>query len=189
MKESLKIIIQSTLVERAPHGLTVDNFIQLIQGEEENSIINSLDQLIEEGIVSKREGNIKDDYHLTSYENIPTKRYININGIKVPRMLSNDTARPEDINLFFESLANKTADIENTIEERLDDKLKSYWANIIVLFGAFIGLFSLIITFVQKVEIKGGETFWNVLSLNTAQVFPLAIVLAGFVYLLKKLFK
>ena len=189
MKESLKTIIHSTLVERAPHGLTVDNLIQLIQGEGSKSIIDCLNQLIEEGIVSKREGNIKDDYCLTSYENIPTKKYININGIKVPRMLANDTARPEDINLFFESLANKTAEIENTIEERLNEKLKSYWANIIILFGVFIGLFALIITFVQKVEIKGSETFWNVLSLNTAQVVPLAIVLAGFVYLLKRLFK
>ena len=189
MAESIKTKVHSLFVERAPNHLTVDNLVTLLGGLSTNQIETALNQLIEEGFIVERKGKIKDDYALSSYDNIPSKQYINISGVKVPRLLANDVARPEDVNVFFESLAKKTGALEDDFERRVDEKLKAYWANIIVLFGLFIGVFSLIITFVEKVELKSGETFWNVFLLNSAQVLPLALVLAGFVFLLKKLFK
>lgn len=189
MPESTKENIHSIFIERAPNSLTVDNLISLIQGESVKNIEACLKQLVEEKVIEERDGEVKKDYKLISYKNIPSKQYMNINGIKVPRLLAKDHIRPEDVNIYFESLANKLTSIERTTEERINEKLKEYWANIIILFGVFIGLFSLIITFVEKVELKGGESFLNVLLLNVAQVIPLAVVLAGFVYLLKKLFK
>lgn len=191
MEESIKTRIHNAFIERAPNSLTIDNLIKLIEGVNASQIESFLNEMIDDGLAVKRQGQgkIKDDYNLVSYNNIPSKEYITIGDIKVPRLLANDRARPEDINIYIESLAKKSVELENNIESTIDERLKGYWANIIVLFGIFIGLFSLIITFVDKVKIDASQSFWSVLSLNLAQVLPLAIVLGGFVFLLKKMFK
>ena len=183
--ETSKIL--EVFYRRAPNFLTVDNIAYDLPGMDHAAIRNALSNLCEEGIIKERKGKekIKDDYALPSYDNIPVKEYMSISGIKVPRLISYDRARPEDLNIFFESLAARTASMESEFDRIVEDKLQSYWANIIVLFGIFIGLFSLIVTFVEKIETQAGSGFWEVLLLNTAQVIPIAVVLGGFVGLLR----
>ena len=112
-----------------------------------------------------------------------------MSGIKVPRLIAGDTARPEDVNIFFEVLARRMIQIESDAEHKLDDKLKSYWGNIVTLFGAFIGVFALIVGFLRTVPFEPGSTFSSVLILSSAQVLPLAAMLGAFVWFLKLQFK
>ena len=79
--------------------------------------------------------------------------------------------------------------IELEAEKKLDERLKSYWANVVTLFGAFIGVFSLIVGFLKIVPLEANSTFWSVFILSSAQVLPLALMLGAFVWLLRALFK
>jgi biotin operon repressor len=177
--------------KRAPNFLTLDNIAYDLPGIDRNAIQKAVDELCANGVLVKTEGKnkVKDHYALPSYDNIPVKEYMSISGIKVPRVLAYDRPRPEDLNIFFESLARRSASLESEFNKIVEEKLQSYWANIIILFGIFISLFALIVTFVEKVEIESGSSFWGVFALNAAQVLPLALVLAGFVWLLKWLFR
>jgi len=176
--------------KRALNFLTIDNIAYDLFSSDRNDIQKTVDELCSDEVLIKTEGKgkIKDHYALPSYDNIPFKEYMSISGIKVPRVLAHDRPRPEDLNIFFESLARRSASLESEFNKIVEAKLQSYWANIIVLFGIFISLFALIVTFVEKVAVVPGSSFLNVLALNTAQVLPLAVVLAGFVWLLKKWF-
>ena len=145
--------------------------------------------MAESGSLVSRPGPRRADYVLPSYSNLPVREYVAIGGVKVPRMLAGDTARSEDVNIFFEALARRLVEIEAEAQVHFDEKLKSYWGNIVTLFGAFIGVFSLIVGFLKTVPMDPGSTFWSVLAVSSAQVLPLAVVLGAFVWFLRAQFK
>lgn len=186
--ESLKVLIQDCLVSRAPNSLTVANIASLL-AEDPRAVESELKRLCISGLVIERPGNRSSDYVLPSYANIPVKNFVAVGGIKVPRLLSDERARPEELNIFVEVLARRILQSEEEAESRLDERMKNYWANIVTLFGAFIGVFSLIVGFLKTVQIEQNSTFWSVLALSCAQTIPLAIVLGGFIWLLKRLFR
>jgi len=126
---------------------------------------------------------------LPSYDRLPVREFVSVGGVKVPRLIAQDTARPEELNIFFEVLARRMFHIETEAERKADEKLKSYWANIVTLFGAFIGVFALITGFLKTVPLEPGSSFMSVLILSTAQVLPLAVILGAFVWLLRLAFK
>lgn len=187
--ENLRNKIISTLIERAPNPLTLDNFFTLLPNSDMTALAKEIQTLMDEGAIQERSSPRNKDYRLPSYEHIPIKEYISIAGVKVPRALAGDTARSESVNIFFETLARRLIEVEANAEKKLDERLKSYWGNIVTLFGAFIGVFSLIVGFLKTIPIEKDATFLSVLSLGTAQVLPFAFVLAGFVWFLKWQFK
>lgn len=189
MTESLKPRLHSTFIDRAPNPLTVDNLVFLFEKTDARDIEKCLAELTTEGILANKKMGKKTGYYLSNYEDIPTKSHMSIGSLKVPRMLANDMARSEDVNIFYESLAKKVAFIEESIEDKVNEKLKEYWGSIIILFGVFIGLFSLIVNFVQKVEIQPESSFWDILLLNSAQVIPISLVLLVFICVLHRLFR
>jgi hypothetical protein len=176
--ENLRTKIQTTFVERAPNSLTLNNLAKLLQGEDLHAIEKELQKMVSEGVLVERSAGRNKDYLLTSYSGIPVREFVSVGGVKVPRLLHGDTARPEDVNIFFEVLA-----------RRVLERLKSYWGNIITLFGAFIGVFSLIVGFIKTAQLDKDATFVSVLSVSTAQILPLALVLGGFIWLLKSQFR
>lgn len=145
--------------------------------------------MAEGGALRVKAGPKRNEYGLPSYENLPTREYISIGGVKVPRMIAGDTARSEDVNIFFEALARRLVEIEAQAQQQFDEKLKSYWGNIVTLFGAFIGVFSLIVGFIKTVPVEPHATFLSTLAVSSAQVLPLAIVLGAFVWFLRAQFK
>ena len=189
MNARTKNKIHNIFIERVPNSLTIDNILSIDDGLEINNIKTSIDDLIEEGVLLKNDWVGKESFRLVNRDHLPVKEYMDINGIRAPRILENDKPRPEEINIFFEELAKKISNVENEIEKRTESKLKENWASIIILFGIFIGLFSLIISIVGKIDTQEGDGFVEVLGLNFAQIIPSAIVLAIFVIVLRKLFK
>jgi hypothetical protein len=189
MMESLHSRIVTCLIERAPNSLTLNNLSGLLPGVDIQAIEEELQALVTEGVLRERASAKTKDYLLSSYETIPTREFISLNGMKLPRLIAGDIARPEDVNIFFETLAHRLLEVEAAAEEKLNERLKSYWGNVVTLFGAFIGVFSLIVGFVKTIPIEKDATFMSVLSIGTAQVLPFAIVLAGFVWFLKWQFK
>ena len=187
--ESLRNSILTCLVERAPNSLTAANILALLGETDSQTLRKELESMSTDGVVVIRTHARNADYMLPSYEGLPVREYVSVSGIKVPRLLANDTARPEELNIFFEVLARRMLQIESDAERKLDEKLKSYWANVVTLFGAFIGVFALIVGFLKTVPFESGSTFFSVLILSSAQVIPLAVILGAFVWFLKAQFK
>ena len=187
--ESLRNGVLTCLVERAPNSLTAANLLTLLDATDQQALQKELQSMSAEGLVVVRTNAKTPDYMLPSYEGLPIREYVSVSGVKVPRLLANDTARPEELNIFFEVLARRMLQIEGDAERKLDEKLKTYWANVVTLFGAFIGVFALIVGFLKTVPFEQGSTFASVLILSSAQVIPLALILGAFVWLLKALFK
>lgn len=187
--ENLRNRIITCMIERAPNPLTLDNLSVLLPDTSSIAIEGELKNLVGSGELLEKAGPIKNVYLLSSYKGIPTKEYISLNGMNLPRFIAGDVGRSEDINIYFETLARRLLEVEATAEKKLDERLKSYWGNVVTLFGAFIGVFSLIVGFIKTISIEKDATFISVLSLSTAQVLPFAIVLAGFVWFLKWQFK
>lgn len=187
--ESLRNGVLTCLIERAPNSLTAANLLALIGGTDHHALQKELETMTAEGVVVARTSARTSDYLLPSYLGIPVHEFVNVSGIKLPRLLASDTARPEELNIFFEVLAKRMLQIEADAERKLDEKLKTYWANVVTLFGAFIGVFALIVGFLKTVPFEQGSTFASVLILSSAQVLPLALILGAFVWLLRLLFK
>lgn len=187
--ETLRNSILTCLVERAPNSLTAANLYGLLGGVDPQTIQKELDSMSADQSVIARTHARTTDYMLPSYAGLPVREYVSVGGVKVPRLLAQDTARPEELNIFFEVLARRMVQIEADAEKRSEEKFKQYWANIVTLFGAFIGVFALITGFLKTVPLEPGSTFLSVLILSAAQVIPLAIILGAFVWLLRVLFK
>lgn len=187
--ESLRNRMLTIFIERAPNSLTTNNLIGFLPGSDLQALEKELQKMVSERVLVERSTAKNKDYLLLSYENLPIKEYVSVKGIKVPRLIAGDTVRPEDVNIFFEVLARRTLEVETEAERKLDDRLRSYWGNVITLFGAFIGVFSLIVGFLKTVPMDKDTTFASVFILSAAQVLPLALVLGGFVRLLKAQFK
>lgn len=187
--ESLRNSVLACLVERAPNSLTAANVTTLLGSAEFSAVQKELDSMAEQGLLVARRSARNSDYLLPSYEGLPVREYVSVGGIKVPRLLAQDTMRPEGLNVFFEVLARRMLQIDTDAERKLDERLKSYWANVITLFGAFIGVFALIVGFLKTVPFEPGSTFTSVLVLSSAQVIPLAVILGAFIWLLRTQFK
>lgn len=187
--ESLRNKILRCLIERAPNSMTAANIMGLVGETNYKELEKELDQMSDEGLVVARAGSRRKDYLLPSYEGLPLREYISVGNVVVPRLLNDDRPRPEELNIFVEVLASRILQIEADAEQRLDEKLKSYWANVVTLFGAFIGVFALITGFLKTVPLETNSTFCSVLILSSAQVIPLGIILGAFVWLLRALFK
>ena len=187
--ENLRSRILQCFVERAPNPLTSANLHSLISGSDLAEVERELTVMASERALLARKGPKRAEYSLPSYEHIPVREYVAIGGVKVPRMLTGDTARSEDVNIFFEILARRLVEIESEAQSKFDEKLKSYWGNIVTLFGAFIGVFSLIVGLIKTAPLEPNTSFWSVLALTSAQVIPLAVVLAGFFWFLRSQFR
>ncbi len=187
--ENLRSRILTCFVERAPNPLSSSNLLGLLSSVDVTELERELSSMVESGALLSCMGPKKADYRLPSYEHIPVREYVAIGGVKVPRMMAGDTARSEDVNIFFEVLARRLVEIEAEAQARFDEKLKSYWGNIVALFGAFIGVFSLIVGFLRTVPFETNSTFGSVLVLSSAQVLPLALILGLFVWFLRTQFK
>jgi hypothetical protein len=187
--ETLRSRILVCFVERAPNPLTSSTLLNLLSGVDPSELERELSALSEAGALRSRMGPKRAEYVLPSYEHIPVREYVAIGNVKVPRMLAGDTARSEDVNIFFEVLARRLVEIEAEAQAKFDEKLKSYWGNIVTLFGAFIGVFSLIVGFLKTIPMEPNASFWSVLAVSSAQVIPLAVVLGAFVWFLRAQFR
>ena len=113
--ETLRNSILTCLVERAPNSLTAANLYGLL-GVDPPEIQKELDSMVDEGSLITRTHARTPDYLLPSYEGLPVREYVSVGGVKVPRLIAQDTARPEELNIFFEVLARRILQIEAEVD-------------------------------------------------------------------------
>lgn len=195
MSNKIKGEIIKAIADRAPNAVREEVIIEDLKKYEESAVKNCLKDLVKEESMVADSHTITDvnitvtTYKLPSYENIPIRTSIEMNGIEIPRLIDMDKARAEDTNLLIETLSKYSHSLERRFSEIHKEEMGRYWANVITLFGLFLAVFSLIITSVNKIAV---DTAWGIkrtFFFNLAQVLPVAIVLFSFIVVLKFLFR
>ena len=196
--ETIQDRILLCFVERAPNPLTAqmiyialnDSAITFPTVEGELKKLCTAGKIREHGQRPQGIGPIgsyRVGYVLPTYDNIPIKMHINIKNFTMGRFLGGDAARAEDFNILIETFARELTKVEQEAEDRIARTMQQYWANVIALFGAFIGVFSLITGFLRTVPFEKDSTFLSILVLSSAQTLPLALILLVFMLILRKL--
>ena len=197
MKAKVKDLIIKLLIERAPNPVSNTIIENRLNDLETNEVENALDELQKEGRIENPmqmsgEGPYAANYYkLKSYNGIPIRRTIKIGDIEVNRILRVDSVESslEDINEAVERLAEYSDSLEDIFYEKFKKEMNRYWANIIILFGLFIAIFSLIIVALPRINMPENMSFFNILLTNTAQILPITLVLAIFIWIVAKLFR
>jgi len=184
-KKNLSEIIVDIFKKRSPNRLSLDLIYYELSNNKKDEIDKSIEDLVSRKII-KKEGNT---YILTSYKNITIRETITIGDSEVRRILETDPILPEAINIQIENLSIYANSLEKRFQKLISKKLESYWANIIILFGIFIGIFSLIITAITKITIDSNWGLCDIFLKNLMQVLPISMVLIIFVILLKLMFR
>jgi len=197
MKAKVKDLIIKLLTERAPNPVSKTIIENRLNDLETNEVENALGELQKEGRIENPmqmvgKGPYAVDYYkLKSYDGIPIRRTIKIGDIEVNRILRVDSVESslEDINEAVERLAEYSDSLEDVFHEKYKKETNRYYANIITLFGLFVGVFSLIIVALPRINMPENLSFCNVFLTNVAQILPIALVLAIFIGILAKLFR
>jgi hypothetical protein len=171
---------------RAPNKLIKDMLYIDLPKLGQAQIDAAIDLLEKKGILIQGPPNA---YSLQSLANVPIRKYIKVGATRFRRILVGDPLLPEPINMQVEMLAKYADSLESRFRSLISKRMRSYWANIIIVFGVFVALFSFVLVSVSKIQIDDKWTFWDIVLKNVAQLLPLAAVLGAFAVLLKILFR
>lgn len=123
-------------------------------------------------------------YALKSYADSPINSNIEINGVKVPRLMDRDLARAEDTNVLAEELLKYSKVLDSKIDKAANKYMRKHAANIIALFSLFLALISFITFSFKVITINPEISKSEFLIYNIFQILPPAIVLFVFAFLL-----
>lgn len=187
MKEKkLENELMRKLNHRAPNAVPTKILIKELNVDAQELKIVA-DSLKEKGMV-KWTGN-GDGLELERYDNIPIIESIKIGDTEVPRIMRGDSVNPEPINYAIEKLAEYANSLESKFKDEFEKRMRSYWGNIITLFGIFISLFAFILSVANNSAFDAEWGFRTIFLNNLAILGPLLCVMAVFLILLKILFK
>ncbi len=186
--------ILKILKDRNPNHIAKETIIRILP--KKFSLIqldDAFKALIEsEQIVSKVDPRKVSDSPTTYYRMKDPSLYhvrlsTSLGDMDVPRLLSdaNPAFLPETLNEQIEMLADYTDNLERRFRKVVEKQQRRYWANLIGIFGALLSVMALVITGLPKITVSSTMTFKEVFLVNSAQVLPIALVLALFVIVLR----
>jgi len=194
MRSKPKDQILKILIDRNPNYVAKETFIRLLSKKFKHiQLDGAFKSLLEsKQIISFVDPRKISDAPITYYRIkdpslYPVRPYISLGGMDVPRLLSdaNPTYLPETLNEQIELLAYYTDNLEKRFRKLVEKQQRRYWSNLIGIFGALLSVMALVITGLPKITVSSTMTFKEVLLVNSAQVLPIALVLALFVIILR----
>jgi tetrahydromethanopterin S-methyltransferase subunit G len=196
MSDAIKDDILKFLADRAPNWVRKEIIKNRLDKYDDEEIESTLGEMVKEKKIIQPPAlhgtsTVSQGYALPSYENIPIRRTIKVGNTEVHRVLQSDYIQTslEDINEAVERLSEYSNSLEDRFQELFKEETKKYWGSIITLFGIFVAVFSLINVALPRLNMPAGQGFWAILWNNTAQVLPVAVILAIFIFVLAKLFR
>jgi hypothetical protein len=194
MINQIKEKVLEYLVHCAPNFVHMEHITRRLEKYSPEDIQKAIELLLKEKKIKSTPSNVwhaDEAFSLTSYENIPIRKTIKVGNTSVTRLLSSHMVQAtlEDINIALEKLAEYSASLEEESHKKYEEEIKKYWGNIIIIFGIFVAIFSLINVALGRIAFPSNYDFWQILSANTAQVLPVALVLALFIFVLSKVFR
>ena len=201
IKDEIKDDVLRFVINRAPNGVRGEIIIRRLGNKyDQKEIGDALAKLVSESKPKESlipegwktdTGAMYRGYALPSYENIPIRKTITVGDTLVPRILRTGliSLSLEDTNEQEETLSEHSASIEKRFSEIFKEEIRKYWGNLITMFVIFVAIFSFIIVTLPRMNFPAPYHFWQILWAGAAQVSPVAIILAGFAFLLWKLFR
>ena len=117
----------------------------------------------------------------------PVQPSIRLGNMDIPRLPCDADPRylPEVLNEQIELLADYTDSLEKRFIKLVKKQQRRYWANLLGIFAALLSVMALVITGLPKITVPSTMTFKEVFLVNSAQVLPIALVLALFIIVLR----
>jgi len=172
--------------DRAPNTLFSELIYSELPGYSEKEIDSEIQNLVSGGILQPSGPS---QFKLVNQRNLLIKKYIEIDDLKIRRLLGGDPVNPEAINMAIEKVSTYSSRLERKFSKLVAKKLKSYWGNIIIIFGISISIFSIIGNLTTKIQIDPTWSLCDIFLKNLMQVLPLTSVMVIFVIILKLLFR
>jgi hypothetical protein len=197
MKIGVKDATFLLVKDRAPNWVRQSIIVVRLKKYKAEDVRRALKELEDErridslDITGLEEGKPSVAYRLASGESVQIRQTIKVGDIDVPRILRTDVVpiSLEDMNEQVERLAEYAASLEDRFSDIVKDERKKHWGNVITLFGLFVAIFSFILVSLPRIAVQPSHGFWQIVSINAAQILPLAIVLFLFVMALKLMFR
>lgn len=114
---------------------------------------------------------------------------IELGEFSIPRMRANDSVStfPEVFNYAVENLARHALEIDAAARERSQREQREFWGTMVSVFSVFASVIALIVTGFRTTPSTISGNFCDVLLLQVAELGPIALVLAGFVFLTRRI--
>jgi hypothetical protein len=184
--------VYQALVNRAPNSVRITTLEHLLPGYSAEAILESAEQLRASNLIEINEmtnqylpGRVIPVFKVKDVKNLPIIEKINVGDIEFPRLLDGDDANADDINVFIEALAEYDNKIEKRIENLTADMTRRYWADVATLVGLFVSVFALILRSSDPIVVQNLNGASDLFYLKLAELAPLAIILFGFVLMLR----
>lgn len=190
----LKEKVLDRLIYIAPNRQDAEYFVRNINGANNSEVQTALDDLVREQTVEKSSASLPGNtlhyyYSLRAEKTIKIRKIIQIGNTAVPRLLTQKSANPEDINESVEALAKYADGLEERFKEITSREREAYWGNLIIVFGIFVTIFAFITNSFKSVKLVGNNNFLEAALQNLVILIPLAVVLLLFILLLSFLFR
>jgi len=198
-KKSLEDNIIRFILDKFPNTITNEHLYYFFESFSEKEINDALEELIEKEFITDDQTQtnrgtlhldvMRKSYYLKNYPiNYPAKKQIILAGKALPRILDGDRVRAEDINIIIEGLARYNDQLNTLIKTELDNQIKRIYKDLIVIFGIFVSVFSLIIISTEKLirfdpQILQQYSIIDLIIKSSAIFLPIVIGLAIFIFL------
>ena len=196
--QEVKDDILRLVMDRAPNTVRKEIISRHLTEYSDKDVEKALRELVQKGKLESPLGHTGDSramvqagYKLPADMDVPIRMTIQVGDVPIFRILQSDMIQLslEDINEAIESLARYSETMESRSRELIREERRKYWANLIPLFGIFVAMFSFILISLPRIETSMQYSFWKTLEVNTAQILPVAIILALFVAVLRLVFR
>lgn len=193
MSKKVEDAIVALLIDRAPNFVSVNTVVNRVAMGTCEEVLGALESLRERDRIEKltdpreQTGYPEDFFRLKNLTGIPIRTHIRVGDIDVPRLMSDSRANllPEIFNESVERLAEHANSLEKRFNDIVQKELRQYWSSFAGVVGVMIAVFSLIIVGLPRIETDATLGFWDIVLMNTAQLLPIALVLAVFVLALR----
>lgn len=194
MRGKPKDQIQKILIDRNPNYVSRGTITRALPKNFNLTLLDdALKDLVDsEKVVSEVDIQELTDLSITYYRMKDPSLYhvlpsIPLGDVDVPRLLSGSKIKftSENLNEQIELLAGYTDNLERRFIKLVEKQQRRYWSNLIGIFGALLSVMALVITGLPKITVTSTMTFEEVFLINSAQILPIAIVLALFVIVLR----
>jgi len=188
----LKSQLKRFIYTKAPNSLIQEHFEYNFPDVPAGEIQRTLEELVkEEFIVSEEQKNLRvESLSRTAYKyskpiDFKINKYIEIDGVKLPRLLDLDRARAEDVNALVLQLDKLISKKISNIDSILHEKKRSHVGSWVGIAGIIITIIALINVSTRTIFVSETMSFFSLMKICFANILPLGIVLLVFTLLLR----
>lgn len=130
-------------------------------------------------------------YRLKAASALPVRRVVKVGDVEVSRLLFEQGPRflPSTNDDQLGALAQYSHSLEKRFVELVREDHRRYWGNVVTIFAVFTSMLALLLAGLPKIDLGYHDEFWDIVTVSTAQLVPVALVLGVFVWVLRRVLR